>query len=677
MLNQRCMDIIQKFIDYNGENNIKELEKLFNISERTVRNDIERIDQYFLENNLSRINKTYGGILKIQDINSVKKIFYNEWFDNFSSEERIEYIIIKSLLMKSLNISHISHELDISRTTISSDIKEVKKILNEFNIQLESDCKNGYTIIGSEEKIRKLFLKILMKTSKKTLNIKMKLLLLEITIENTKGVDIFLSYIQKKLNIVMSDEAFQVINLYLEIMINRIQNNNCLTKINNENFLRGTREYTQVMEFLPLLNSYYDIQISEIEILTICDLILGSHTYNFNSKYFDNWIEIELLVKKMIQKFNKYIDVDISQDKILLDGLINHIKPTIYRIKNNIELQNSIYVEVMESYSDVFIIVKKSVVELEEFIGKSIGDDEISFLVMYFKAALDRNRKNRIKNILVVCSLGYGSSKLLGQQLKDNFAVNIVDTIPFNLLKRYEFESKIDLIVTTLNIEDELKIKTIKVSPILLEDDLKILKLAGLTKSRSKYYMSEVINSIEKYCEIKNIELLKNELNAIFGDRLINNIITERASIKNASLDSIFLNLDVNCWEDAIKASGNFLYKLGYCSENYKNEMIKIINTHGSYMVLENGVAIPHAKIEEDIAKTGFVIIKLKKPIIFPDGEEIDILFPFSSKDGKEHLELLIDITEMLTNFGFAKFLRNVKSKEEVLKFINLYERSL
>ncbi|MGL5964317.1 MAG: PTS sugar transporter subunit IIA [Fusobacteriaceae bacterium] len=94
-------------------------------------------------------------------------------------------------------------------------------------------------------------------------------------------------------------------------------------------------------------------------------------------------------------------------------------------------------------------------------------------------------------------------------------------------------------------------------------------------------------------------------------------------------------------------------------------------------IVDEKGVAIPHAKIEKEINKTGFAIIKLKKPVVFPGGEEVDILFPFSSKDGKEHLELLIDITEMLSNFGFAKFLRIVKTEKDILKFINLYERSI
>ncbi|MGL4670676.1 HTH domain-containing protein, partial [Cetobacterium sp.] len=258
MLNQRCMDIIQKFIDSNGENNIKNLEKSFGISERTVRNDIEKIDRYLLDNIFSGISKRYGGSLKIQNIEKVKEFFLNKNSYDLSSQERVEYIIISCLISNTLNIAHLSEELEISRTTITNDLKEVKRILDEFNIELKSDHKNGFLILALEENIRKLMLKILMKKNKTNLNIKMKNIISQMTVKNTKGIDMFMSYIQNKLNIVMSDEAFQVINLYIEIMIKRIQKQNKLNKILNENFLKSTKEYEKVNEFLPILNSYYE-----------------------------------------------------------------------------------------------------------------------------------------------------------------------------------------------------------------------------------------------------------------------------------------------------------------------------------------------------------------------------------------------------------------------------------
>ena len=75
---------------------------------------------------------------------------------------------------------------------------------------------------------------------------------------------------------------------------------------------------------------------------------------------------MEILVKKLITEFNKRVDVDISQDETLVDGLLNHIKPTIYRIQNGIELENSIYQEVLESYPQLFDITSEVLEGLEK-----------------------------------------------------------------------------------------------------------------------------------------------------------------------------------------------------------------------------------------------------------------------------------------------------------------------
>lgn len=59
---------------------------------------------------------------------------------------------------------------------------------------------------------------------------------------------------------------------------------------------------------------------------------------------------------------------------------------------------------------------------LEKYIGKTIPKEEIAFLTIHFKTAIDRKLsiQKKTKNILLVCGLGYGSSKLLAQNfLKD------------------------------------------------------------------------------------------------------------------------------------------------------------------------------------------------------------------------------------------------------------------
>lgn len=79
------------------------------------------------------------------------------------------------------------------------------------------------------------------------------------------------------------------------------------------------------------------------------EYVLGSHSYNFSYSYYENWFQLEILVNKLIIGVNSLIDIDILGDKILLEGLLNHLKPAIYRIKQGIKLENSIFEEVYES----------------------------------------------------------------------------------------------------------------------------------------------------------------------------------------------------------------------------------------------------------------------------------------------------------------------------------------
>lgn len=204
------------------------------------------------------------------------------------------------------------------------------------------------------------------------------------------------------------------------------------------------------------------------------DYFLGSHCYSAENSSYKFWIEIDIIAKKIIKIFSENMGVDLSKDKVLLKGIINHLKPTIYRLKNKQILENSILKDFLKLYKPIFMGTKKSIKPLKNFINLDITEDEIAFLAIHFKAALDRANKleNRKNNILVVCSSGYGTSKLLSQQINENFSVNIVEVIPFYRLKDYSLDN-VDLIIGTINMDEvELKKPCITINTILSKEDV-------------------------------------------------------------------------------------------------------------------------------------------------------------------------------------------------------------
>lgn len=695
MLNSRNLMILQSLIKSSSKISIKELAELNNISQRAIRYDIDNINEYLEMKNLSKIEKLSKGYLLLENTDEIERYLhknYNQYL--LTPEDRVNYMLLEILFNGYINLSKLSEDLDISRSTVKTDLKAVKEMLKEYNLELNLKHKIGLVLSGEEESIRKIKLRFIMKYLRKYERYKKvdtkssleDIFIVELLDRYLKDIDIesiktFINYIQKLMNKIISDEAYEIILSYLMIMIYRIRRGEFLEKVQNKNFLMGTQEYSRINRGIGILEANARINLSEEEILKITDYFLGSHTYNFNYSYYENWVEVEILVKNLIEKFNEKIEVDISKDSVLLDGLINHIKPTLYRIKNKLELQNSIYEEVFDSYPNLFNITSKVVEELEHYIEEKFSRDEIAFLVIHFKAAIDRN-KHRIKDIkkvLLVCGLGYGSSKLLAQQIKEVYSIDIVDIIPYHLLDKYSNESEVDLIITTLSIsrerEESLKTPIVKVKPILGKDDIHILDKYDLPKYRKKILLSEVLGIIEKHTDVRNRQELLEGLEELMEDRVINDLNEREMDITDLlELENIKIGIEVESVEEAIQEAGNLLVAGGYVREEYTREMIDIINEFGSYIVVAPGIAMPHARGGESVVRSGMSLVTLKKPVKFRDGKETDVIIAFSSLDGKEHLNSLVDIMNLITDYDLRESLNKVRNPKEALKLIYRYK---
>lgn len=667
MISGKGIVLLQNIMENNGEKSIKDLSSELKIGERTVRYEIEKIEEYLNDNynlkNISNIELTKGTV-KLKDIQIVKKILKENYNIKFlSSEEREIYILLQILFKRSINQGKLSEELDVSRNTLKLYLKNIKGLLDNYNLKLEISPKKGLILVGEEENIRLCTLNFfaILKNSKN--NLFKEIIENEISIEEN-GIIAFMNYCQKLMNRIVSDEAFEIIKKYLKIAIVMVKNGNSMKKIKNENFLEETEEYKAVKKASALIESSYDIEFSKIEYLKITDFFLGSHTYNHRYSYYENWVEMEVLVKKLIQNFNKRIDVDISKDDILLDGLLNHLKPTIYRIQNGIQLENSIYLEVIESYPNLFKITKEVMNELERYIEKEFSDDEVAFITIHFKASMDRNRvviKNK-KKVLLVCGMGYGTSKLLAQQLKELFSIDIIDIIPKHMLTTSLNRNEVDIIVTTVDLElSNLLIPIIKVKPILSTENINVLKKNGFQKRNKKYLLSEFMNEIEKSCTINDKENMVESLKNILNSNLIDDISPKKITIFDMlNKKQISLGEMAKDWEDAVRKAGNLLLTSGCVEESYVEDMIQCIKNYGSYMVMGKNIAFPHAKTDSNVNKTAFSIVTLKNSVLFPEDIPVKTIIAFSSKDNKEHLDVFLEIVEEIENpeFNMEKFVK-------------------
>ena len=162
MLNKRCIEIIEYLRENNYSFSLKEIAEKFNISERSIRYDIENINYYLSKFNLNEIEKLSKGIYVLkEDDNKIQELLKSmaQRFYIFTSDERKEYIEEKFLFFDMNKLIDLADTLDISMSTIKIDLKEVKIFFIENGLNLNFYSKQGIVLEGNEEKIRMLQLR--------------------------------------------------------------------------------------------------------------------------------------------------------------------------------------------------------------------------------------------------------------------------------------------------------------------------------------------------------------------------------------------------------------------------------------------------------------------------------------------------------------------------------------
>lgn len=680
-LSNRGSSILKILSMSEGKGNIKSLAKSLELAERTIRYELEKIDDYLLSRNMKPLERTFGGSIFFEEYEN-----FTQQAENLPSEsmmdthERRNYIFFKALFKEKINLTKLCEELDISRTTIKNDVKYLREELSKNNISLRA-YQEGLILEGTENDIRREQLKFLKRYSNSmfydTSQIRTKTE--KIIEEYIKSVDFkviksFIDNVQKKMNKVISDEAYNIIAVYLIITVLRIKKEKFLEEIGNQNFLANTEEFRCISSFKDILEKEFEIEFCHNEILQITDYFLGSHTYNFEQSYYKNWIEIEILVKKFIAAFNKNIHTDLSKDRILFKEIINHIKPTLYRIKNRIKLENSIYAEVLNSYPNIFYLTKKAIKDIENYLGVEFSDDETAFLAIYFKGAIDRNKfkEKDLKRVLVVCAHGYGTSKLLVQQLNEIYTINVVQTIPRYMLEKTLEEERVDLIISTINIENKIDIPVVKVNSVLTQEDIAVLDKYELSRQKKRFFLSEILNIIERNCVIENKEELIEDLNGYFENKLVDD--TEQNDLRLSDIlteENILLNQSAETWEEAVIKGGEILLHNGYVSKKYVDSLAENIKKYGSYVVISEGIALPHSKTDNAVLKTGMSLVTLKEPVIFPGDKKVSIILSFSSFDMNEHFTALSDLNELIFGHEFFENIMKARYPKDVIRYIN------
>jgi len=685
-----------KLINSNEPIKISELAKLFNVSSRTIRYDLDAIDEFLKYNNLPQLIRKPNVGVKFSELleHRNKALSFldtlSPYYYNLSQKERVNVILSELIQQRDyITINTLAEKLMVSRSTVISDLKKVKEWLEERGLYLKALPKYGVKVVGDEKQLRRAAIELLTEAIDidKALDI-VKAPFYGRSLGGSGQIaklfeDIDIPYIEqcvqiaeRELETIFSDAAFSGLVIHIAIAIKRIQLGKDIVMPKEElKALEMTKEFAVASNIAKMLEDRFNVSIPVDEIGYITIHLLGSNVAKPKTYLNENWIEYQLLTEKIIRNVSERIKENLLEDQQLFEGLLDHLRPTIYRLKHDLKLKNPILDEIKTNYRELFEIVRESLKPIEEYTGRNLNEEEIGYFVIHFGAAIERKKTAISPNVLVVCSTGIGTAKLLSSRLQSVFDVHIIDTIAFHQIKEVLKDKKIDLIVSTIPLKCD-EVKVVEVNPLLTDRDIeKLSKFLAKPQDKRLDVVDELMEIINRHCVIKDREKLLEDLLIFFNIASYEN----RRGVVHPVLkdlltkDTIKLNVEAKDWEEAVRIGGELLEKSGVVESRYIEAMIETVKDMGPYIVIAPGVAMPHARPNAGVKKVGMSLITLKNPINFgnKDNDPVKIVVSFAAVDNTQHLEALRQLVEVLANNELLKKIMDAKSEEEVVELIN------
>lgn len=178
---------------------------------------------------------------------------------------------------------------------------------------------------------------------------------------------------------------------------------------------------------------------------------------------------------------------------------------------------------------------------------------------------------------------------------------------------------------------------------------------------------------------INNPGQVEKDLYNIFNIKMITDSKgDEKPVLKDIiTRDTIKLNVEAKDWEEAVKVGGRLLVDVNAAEERYIDAMIDTVKDIGPYIVILEGIAMPHARPEKGALKVGMSLVTLKNPIEFGNEENdpVKLIISFCAIDSATHLKALSQLMVLLEDEDNINTILNSDSVEDVIEVISNFSK--
>jgi len=135
---------------------------------------------------------------------------------------------------------------------------------------------------------------------------------------------------------------------------------------------------------------------------------------------------------------------------------------------------------------------------------------------------------------------------------------------------------------------------------------------------------------------------------------------------------SIVLDVEVADWRAAVRATGRALAAAGVAGPGYADEMVRMIEEHGPYVVIAPGLALAHARPGPAVFADGLAVVTLATPVFFghPHNDPVHVVLGLAIKSPAGHLEAVAALANIFNDSTAIDELRAATTPAEVLRIM-------
>lgn len=656
MFTKRQQLVMEKLRQRNYETTMNLLAHDVNISDKTLMIEIANINELLFIQEIGEIIKKPGVGIYLNFFNEEKKHILNHLLNN-------NHLTDMDLLIKYLFVSKkgvIITEKDLEKrlfcthTYIKKLMDELKRNVKNYNIEIQLIRNYGIQIKGSEFDIRDFIVGYFINSRsfcieninhRNFLNASQEQQFHHIFMGFQKEpVEKLIKVFEENTNVYL--DHISKCNILMHICVSLVrQQNGYLISLNDSQheFLKNEESLKFLISSSKTVEQFYGMKIpmGEYGYIQLYLDIYGLFDHNsfplvksdlMKTPHFDSFKNQFMIIIESI------LNIDMSIDHDLVEGLISHVAGTIIRLKSSIRIHNPLLNDVKISYSSIYRATWSTSILFDQYFHVTITEDEIAYISLYLGIAREKT-VYRVKTCLL-CNIKDNATIILLEQIKNIHPSLLVEVISYEQYQVMKPINQWDIIISPL---------------IYLPDSKSIIKTNKILNENDK------INILSMVKQLLDYKILHYDLQNINNE---GTQFDERFIFLNFEGDNKMLIIERVC---------KVLQKEGFVSEAFFHSVIereyKISTEIGAL------VAVPHGEANY-VYKSIIVYINLSKPIIWSEDELVKHIFiPVIANTNSVELESTIKnfykkLIQLMDHKKMSLF-DDLDDPKEVIKIFN------